>query len=465
MSRHPSQQPLPPAQLVAERVFNVLERFAHIEAVSGIVLLAAAATALIWANSSAAESYQQLWHASLTIGIGGYVISQPLHFLINDALMTVFFLVVGMEIRREIHEGALANLQLAALPLAAAIGGVAVPALIYLAINRDALLQQGWAVPTATDIAFAVGVLALLGKSIPASVRVLLLALAIIDDIVAVMIIATFYSGGLDFTGLVIAGLGVLLVLGFQQIGVGSAYAYLIPGAILWVGLLKAGVHPTLAGVVLGLMTPVRPVRARERPVDVAARALHEFGQRSQVVAHDPHELMTPLKELRHAQRELLAPVVRVQMALHPWVAYGVMPLFALANAGVSLEGVDLASGGSRNVMLGVFIALVIGKPLGIVLASWIVVRLRWCRLPLSITWRGVWLVGCLGGIGFTMSIFIATLAFADEDLLAAAKAGVLLASGAAAIIGLTLGRLYVRKSEIATGGSPPIGTQSGDKL
>lgn len=192
MSRHPSQQPLPPAQLVAERVFNVLERFAHIEAVSGIVLLAAAAAALIWANSSAAESYQQLWHASLTIGIGGYVISQPLHFLINDALMTVFFLVVGMEIRREIHEGALANLQLAALPLAAAIGGVAVPALIYLAINRDALLQQGWAVPTATDIAFAVGVLALLGKSIPASVRVLLLALAIIDDIVAVMIIATF---------------------------------------------------------------------------------------------------------------------------------------------------------------------------------------------------------------------------------------------------------------------------------
>jgi NhaA family Na+:H+ antiporter len=192
-------------------------------------------------------------------------------------------------------------------------------------------------------------------------------------------------------------------------------------------------------------MTPVLPVRTRERPVDAAVRALHEFGRRSRNVTHDAHHLMEPLKQLRYAQREMLPPVVRVQMALHPWVAYGVMPLFALANAGVSLDGMDFSSGGSQSVMLGVFVALVMGKPLGIVLGSWIVVRLRWCRLPPGVTWRGVWLVGCLGGIGFTMSIFIATLAFTSEDLLAAAKAGVLLASGVAGVIGLTLGRIYTR--------------------
>ncbi|MGQ3004439.1 MAG: Na+/H+ antiporter NhaA, partial [Hydrogenophaga sp.] len=195
--------------------------------------------------------------------IGPYVSVQSLHFWINDALMAVFFLVVGMEIRREIHEGALASLPLAALPLAAALGGVLVPALIYVALNTDPTTLRGWAVPTATDIAFAVGVLALLGRSIPGNVRVLLLALAIIDDIVAVLIIAVFYSGGLDFSGLLVAGLGIFMVLGLQRIGIGSAWAYVVPGAVLWLGLLQTGAHPTLAGVVLGLMTPVLPVRLR----------------------------------------------------------------------------------------------------------------------------------------------------------------------------------------------------------
>lgn len=446
MSRPRASDRLSSAQRVAERIFGALDRFLHVEAVSGIVLLAAAAVALAWANSPAARSYHDLWHLSLSIGIGGRTFSQSLHFLINDALMSVFFLVVGMEIRREMHEGALASLQLAALPLAAALGGVIVPAAIYLTLNGDGVTSRGWAVPTATDIAFAVGVLALLGKSIPGSVRILLLALAIIDDIAAVIIIAVFHSGGLDYSGLLIAGVGVLLILGMQQTGIGAALAYVLPGAVIWYGLLRTGVHPTLAGVVLGLMTPVVSVRMRETPMDAASRALDELGSRVQEPGHDARKLIEPVRQLRHAQRELLPPVIRVEAALHPWVAYGIMPLFALANAGVSFGEMDLARDGSLSVMSGVFLALVVGKPLGIVLGSWIAVRLRWSLLPPDVTWSAVWLVGCLGGIGFTMSIFIATLAF-DGHLLAASKFAVLLASVAAGILGLALGQFVVVRS------------------
>ena len=456
MSGHSPGQALPPAQVVAERVFDALERFLHVEAVSGITLLVAAAAALVWANSPLSESYHELWHAPVTVGIADLVISRPLHFWINDGLMTVFFLVVGMEVRREMHEGALATLQLASLPLAAAFGGVTVPALFYLAINTDPALQRGWAVPTATDIAFAAGVLALLGKNIPGAIRIFLLAIAIVDDIAAVIIIAVFYSGGLDYSGLLIAGFGIVLVLGLQRIGVGSAYAYVVPGAILWFGMLATGAHPTLAGVVLGLMTPVVPTRTRERPLHTAARALREFELQSGTEAVDTDALARSLKELRYAQREMLPPVVRVQKALHPWVAYGVVPLFALANAGVSIESADVASHGALGTMLGVLVALLLGKPIGIFLGSWIAVRTGWCRLPPALTWRGVALVGCLGGIGFTMSIFIATLAFGEGILLTAAKSGVLLASLAAGIIGLLAGRT-------CAGHAAPAATEFGD--
>ena len=446
MNQHPARQDLPRAQLFAERALATFERFLHIEAVSGIVLLVAATAALIWANSPLSASYQHLWHTPLSIGVGSYVFSQSLHFWINDALMTVFFLVVGMEIRREIHEGALSDMRQAALPIAAAFGGVVVPALIYLALNFGTTRQHGWAVPTATDIAFAVGVLALLGRSIPSNVRVFLLALAIIDDIIAVLIIAFFYSGGLGYGGLAVAGIGVLGVLGLQQMGVGSAYAYVVPGAILWTGLLMTGAHPTLAGVVLGLMTPVVPVRMREQPLDALARIAGELTGTSGRANADPNFLKHPLRQLRLAQRELLPPVVRVQASLHPWVAYGVMPLFALANAGISLGGLDLSVGGRQWVVLGVVLALVIGKPLGVVAVSWAMVRLGWCRLPPGVSWGGIWLIGLLAGIGFTMSIFIAMLAFADEGLLEAAKLGVLLGSLIAAILGMLWGWIYRKR-------------------
>ncbi|GFE87762.1 Na+/H+ antiporter NhaA [Steroidobacter agaridevorans] len=438
-----AQAPAAP-QILAERFFAALERFLHIEAVSGIVLLLAAAAALGWANSPWAASYEHVWHTPISISIGTSAFSQSLHFWINDGLMTIFFLVVGMEIRREIHEGTLSTAALASLPVAAAVGGVVVPALIYLAINSDPALQHGWAIPTATDIAFAVGVLALLGRSIPGSIRIFLLALAIIDDIAAVLIIAIFYSSGLDYTGLLVAALGIAIVLGFQTIGIASAFSYLLPGVIVWYGLLLSGAHPTLAGVVLGLMTPVVRRRRREQPVEVATQALNEFGARSQAATVDERELVSPLHRLEEAQRDLLSPVVRVQAALHPWVAFGVMPLFALANAGVPLAGANL-SGASLSVLAGVVLALVFGKPIGILLGSWLAVRSGLSRLPPHVTWQGLLVVGCLGGIGFTMSIFIAMLAFADARLLAAAKLGVLVASFLAAAVGLSIGRLYVR--------------------
>jgi len=427
---HPKLQRIPRAQRVAERARATLERFLRVEAVGGVALLLTAAAALIWANSPVSDSYHAFWHLPLSIGIGDLSVSKSLHFWINDGLMTIFFLVVGMEIRREIHEGALSTLDQATLPVLAAAGGVIVPALIYLSLNTDATNARGWAVPTATDIAFAVGILALLGRSIPSSVRVFLLALAIIDDVVAVLIIALFYTGGIQPLGLFVALLGILMVLGCQQIGLGTALAYVVPGSVVWAGLLLSGVHPTLAGVALGLLTPVRSMALREPPLESMSRVTNELRNGDAIAKSDAHRLEKPLRQLRVAHREILPPVVRVQAALHPWVAYFIMPLFALANAGVTLKGGDLTSGGASLVMAGAGVALVAGKPIGVVGATWLAVRLGLCRLAPGLTWSGVFLVGFLAGIGFTMSIFIAELGFADHpaDLLMA-KTGVLAAS------------------------------------
>jgi NhaA family Na+:H+ antiporter len=439
MSRHPANRVSSSAQVIADRVFATLERFLHVEAVGGAALLVMTAVALAWANSPAGDAYQHFWHAPLTLGIAGYAIEQPLHFWINDGLMTVFFLVVGLEVRREIHEGALASVRLAALPVAAAVGGVCIPAVLYLALNDLPATRDGWAVGSATDIAFAVGVLALLGSSVPTAVRIYLLSIAIIDDILAVLIIAFFYSGGLDYSGFGLAAGAIALVLLMQRLGIGSAWAYVFPGALLWAGLLWTGAHPALAGVALGLLTPVRSQPSRERHADAAARALDDVRRRA-TESRDVHALIEPLRRLRRAQREIVPPVVRVQLALHPWVAFGIIPLFALANAGVPIEGSGLVSEGASTVLAGVLVALVVGKPVGIVLATWLAVRAGWCALPRGLSWGGVWLAGVLGGIGFTMAIFIATLAFPDERLLMAAKLAVLLASALAATLGLALG-------------------------
>jgi NhaA family Na+:H+ antiporter len=447
MNRGPIRKTPSHAQLLAGRAIASVERFLHIEAVSGIALLIAAVVAFIWANSPVADSYHAFWHVPLSLGLGSHTFSHSLHFWVNDVLMAIFFLVVGMEIRREIHEGALANLRQATLPLAAALGGVVVPAAIYLCLNGAPEQRVGWAVPTATDIAFAVGLLALLGRSIPGSVRIFLLALAIIDDIIAILLIAVFYSEGLEYAGLVPAGFAILMVLGLQWVGVGSVFAYIFPGILLWVSLYQIGLHPTLAGVILGLLTPVIPRLSQESPLDAAGRALRELAACTSSHHQDAHHMAKSIKTLHEANREMLPPVTRVQLAFHPWVAYGIMPLFALANAGVSVRGLDLELAGSKGVMFGVFVALTLGKPLGVVSFSWLMVRLGWCRLPSGMTWSSLLLVGMLAGIGFTMSIFIATLAFDNETLLGAAKLGVLLASVLSGIAGLCWGAFFIRRS------------------
>ncbi len=445
MIQRKPEQAFPRAQLFTERALSTVERFMHIQASSGLVLLISAALALVWANSEFAPSYHALWHMPLSIGLGDLSFSQPLHFWINDVLMTIFFLVVGMEVKREIHEGSLSNMRQAVLPLAAAFGGVMVPAALYLAFNMNSVGLNGWAIPAATDIAFAVGLLALLGRSVPNNVRIFLLALAIIDDIAAILIIALFYSEGLDLSGFLVAGVGVLMVLTLQQMGIGNAYAYVIPGAVVWIGLLITGAHPTLAGVMLGLMTPVIPIRMRERPLEMLSRITKELSGRSQ--GDDELEFMNKqLRGLRLAQRELMPPAMRVQTALHPWVAFVIMPIFAFANAGITIEGIDLSVNGAYWVTLGVLAGLVVGKPVGIFGMTWLMVRLGVCTLPVGVTWAGILLLSLFAGVGFTMSIFIGMLAFSDPNLLAAAKLGVLGGSVVAAVLGLLCGIVLIRR-------------------
>ena len=371
-----------------------LERFLRIEAASGIVLLLTAAVALLWANSPWADTYAGLWHTKLALR----VFEPTLEWIVNDGLMVIFFFVVGLEIRREIHQGELSDVRRAALPAAAALGGMLAPAAIYLVLARSPELRSGWGVPMATDIAFAVGVLALLGKRVPAALRVLLLALAVIDDLGAIVVIAAFYSQGIALAGLAVAAVGVIVILAMQRFGVRAKLLYVLPGLVVWGGIYAAGIHPTIAGVLLGFLTPV-----------------HAAG------------------------REQLSPVESLISMLHPWVAYGIMPVFALANAGVSVSGGALDAG-AWQVVLGVAVGLVVGKPIGVWLAIWLMLRLGLGALPLGMRPKHLLVLGVVAGIGFTMALFVAQLAFADPQLLAAAKIGVLCASALAAVLAIGLG-------------------------
>ena len=399
-------------------------RFISVEAVSGLVLLAAAAIALACANSPLSHAYESLWQRRLSFGVP-FLPAHDLRFWVNDGLMTIFFLLVGLEIRREIHDGTLSDPRVATLPIIAAAGGVLVPALLYLLVcivGSAPLARRGWAIPTATDIAFAVGVLSLTGR-VPPALRMLLLTLAIADDVAAILIIALWYSGGILASQFLLVATGLALVLLLQVLSVQSALAYALPGALVWVGMLRAGLHPTLSGVLLGLLTPATAVfgrRARQRP---APRAVPCAADRLD------------------AARAPVPPVVRVEAMLHPYVAFGIMPLFAFANAGVNLTGLELGGGVPLAISAGVVIGLVLGKPIGIMLAALAAVRLKIAELPDGVRWRQLLLLGILGGIGFTMSIFIANLAFEDRPFLAAAKFAVLLGSALAATLALTLGR------------------------
>ncbi len=415
-----------------------LERFLHIEAASGILLLIVAAVAMLWANSPWRESYQSLWHTPVGIRIGSFAFERSLEWLVNDGLMVIFFFVVGMEIRREVHEGELSEWRRAALPAAAALGGMLAPAALYLTFAHQPQLRSGWGVPMATDIAFAVGVLTLLGKRAPPALRVLLLALAVIDDLGAIVVIAVFYSSGVALSGLALAAAGFCGVLAMQRFGVRAKFAYIAPALVAWAGIYAAGVHPTIAGVIVGLLTPVR---AWIGPGGFVVRIQQQLEQlQGSARTLPPEELGAALDEVAAARREAVSPADGLIRALHPWVAFVIMPVFALANSGVAIS-VDALDADSWRVISGVAVGLVAGKPLGVLLACALMLRLRIASLPRGIGARHLVVLGGVAGVGFTMALFVAQLAFADEQLLAAAKLGILAASAAAAIVSLSLGR------------------------
>ena len=431
----------PAARSAARRLLSPVERFVSIEASSGIVLLAAAVIALAWANSPWHGGYEALLHTPIGFRAGGLAFERDLHFWINDGLMVVFFFVVGLEIKREMHAGELSELRRAALPAFAALGGMVVPAVIYSLWNAGTPAAGGWGVPMATDIAFAVGVLALLGKRVPPALRILLLALAVIDDLGAIIVIAVFYSSGFSFVGLAIAALGIVIILLMQKLGVRSPWAYVPAALVTWAGTYATGVHPTIAGVAIGLLTPVRAWFGPEHFVEHAASTVEAV--RTANLKQDGSRLMSRLSDLDFARQEAVSPVERLQYVLHGWVAFAIMPLFALANAGVALGSARFDGGGHR-VLLGVVLGLVFGKPIGIILFSWIAVRVRVAVLPTGVGWSGVAIVGLVAGIGFTMALFIASLAFPAGPLIEVAKLGILAGSGVAAVIGSIMGRVVL---------------------
>jgi NhaA family Na+:H+ antiporter len=439
-----------PVEVVADppirRVLRPFREFARVEASGGIVLLACTVVALAWANSPWADSYGALWHSEVTVGAEPLGLSMDLRHWINDGLMALFFFVVGLEIKREVLVGELADPRRAALPIAAAVGGMAVPALVYLAVTRGTPGAAGWGVPMATDIAFALGVLALLGRRAPLALKVFLTALAIVDDIGAVLVIALFYTAEVAWTPL-LAGLAlVLLLYGANRVGVRGPLVYALVGLVVWVAFLESGVHATIAGVLLAatipawvrLDVPAFVDRARtslDHLVDAAGRGGSVLSD--QVQQHALHDLETACERAQ-------APMQRLEHALHPWVSFVVMPVFALANAGVALDA-GAAVALAHPVGLGVVLGLLLGKQVGITLFAWLAVRSGVAALPAGVTWRHVYGAGWLGGIGFTMSLFIASLAFGATDLLATAKVGVLAASAVAGAVGYALVRAAPR--------------------
>jgi Na+:H+ antiporter, NhaA family len=438
-----------PLERLARLARRPLERFLRIEAASGILLLAAAAFALAWANSPWSASYRDFWHTPIGVRFGSFVFERTLEWLVNDVLMVIFFFVVGMEIRRELHHGELAERRRAALPAAAALGGMLVPAALYLCIAGSPQTRSGWGVPMATDIAFALGVLALLGTRVPAALRVLLLALAVIDDLGAIIVIALFYSSGLALHGLLVAGAGIAGVLVLQRIGVRAKFAYVAPSIVAWGGIYAAGVHPTIAGVIIGILTPVRAWLGPEGFLTGVQTEMAQLARRQNPTELSHEELALTLRHVEVARREAVSPAESLIEMLHPWVAYFIMPVFALANAGVSVssERLDAAS---WSVLSGVALGLLAGKPLGVLLACRVMLSLGLGALPRGIGWRHLPVLGVVAGIGFTMALFVAQLGFTDPALLSAAKLGVLAASAAAGVIGLALGRLTLGTATVA---------------
>ncbi len=420
-----------------ERLVRPFAEFADLESSGGILLILCTVVALLWANSPWASTYFGLWHTQLTLGLAGAQRSESLHFWINDGLMALFFLLVGLEIKREALVGELASFRKAAMPIAAALGGMLVPAGLYLLFNRHGPGASGWGIPMATDIAFALGVLALLGDRVPTSLKVFLAALAIADDLGAVLVIAFFYTEKISWIHLGIgAGFLVALIV-MNRAGARHPLIYTLLGIGLWISFLQSGIHATVAGVLLALTIPARQRLDSSAFLERSTKILEEF--RSADVARDKIEIganhSAALGLLARDCRRAQSPMLRFEHALAPWIKHAIMPIFALANAGLAFD--ENALGALRNpISLGVLCGLALGKPIGITLFAWLAAIFRLGVLPDRVRWPQILGIGMLGGIGFTMSLFVANLAFGVTPALETAKVGVLAASVVSGLAG-----------------------------
>jgi NhaA family Na+:H+ antiporter len=410
------------SESVLARAAQPFVRFLQVEAAGGILLVAATITALVWANSPWDAGYESFWATNVRVELGPYLFEEDLAHVVNDLLMAVFFFVVGMEIKRELVVGELRDRRSVALPAMAALGGMIVPAAIYLAFNAGGDGARGWGIPMATDIAFALGVVALLGSRVPGSVKVLLLTLAIVDDIGAIAVIAVFYTDALELDLLLVAGAIAVLVGVMHRARVIYSPLLAIMALALWLVVYESGVHATIAGVVMGLLTPARPFQT-----ELEAEQIVDVLEGRDLRADDVRATATLI-------RGSVSACDRLIDALHPWTSYVIVPVFALANAGIALSA-DAISDPSA-VLTGVAVALVVGKLVGITTFSWLAVRLGFGRLPDGARWGHILGVACVAGIGFTVSLFITGLAFDAPTLQDDAKIGTLAASLVAAITG-----------------------------
>lgn len=414
-----------------DRFTRPIGQFLHIEAASGFVLLACTILALVLSNSAASEAFLGFWNTPVRFGFGAATVEHSLQHWVNDGLMAIFFFVIGLEVKRELALGELRDARRAALPLAAALGGMAVPAAIYLYLAGDGPGARGWGIPMATDIAFVVGCMAVLGKRVPPGLRVLLLTLAVADDIGAILVIAIGYTEQIHFVPLGVGALGIVAISALARLGVRSFLVYVLLGIVVWVGFYASGVHATIAGVILGIQTPARAYLGGEHFAGVLerTRAVFHAGEWDEVQGR-----AQKIRALQHAARETISPLEYLESLLHPWVGFVIMPLFALANAGVPIT----MSGFEDPIALAVGVGLLVGKPVGIVLFSFLAVRVGLAALPRGVSWPQMVGAGFLAGIGFTMALFIAGLAI-QGPLLDAAKVGILAGSAVAATIGMAL--------------------------
>lgn len=441
-----------------DRLLSPFQSFFKIEAAGGILLLFATIVALVWANSPWAASYEKLWHGTyfgLSLfekadGSALFDLKMSLGHWVNDGLMVIFFFVVGLEIKREILVGGLSSPKPALVPIAAAIGGILFPALLYAAINLGSVgpATKGWAIPTATDIAFALGIMALLGKRVPLSLKIFLTALAIVDDIGAVLIIAFFYTEGLDTTALLSGGFVFALLMTCNLLQVRWIVVYLVLGLFLWYFVYKSGIHATIAGVLLAFTIPARSLLAGHHFVVFGRKAMDAYaeagGDKDEIMADPGRQKL--VHGIETAAEAVQPPLLRLEHMIHPWSAFLIMPVFALANAGVAIG--DLSVLFTSTVSLGIIVGLIVGKQIGISLFTWLVVRTGWGDLPEGTTFMQVYAASWLAGIGFTMSLFIAGLGFGSGAELERAKMGILFASFVAGTVGYVLLRRFTSPPE-----------------